>query len=519
MNKKRSLSLHSTGQIVLVLAIVIGLNFLLASTNWKLDLTQDKQYTLSPASRTTVTTLTNPVTIKIFFSSNVPQNMLALKQDVLDLVDEYKQAGQGNVIVQQTDPKSDPVAQQEVSSYGIPEIQYNVMGNEKFEVSTGYAGLAIVHGDAYETVPVVSNTDNLEYEITAAMQKMARTEPLTIAWLSDHDTTAAQTLQQALQKQYAVNPITLDKLDNSVKTLIIAGPTKAFTDVERYNIDQFVMSGGSVIFLLDGMTVNQQMLQASANKLDLETLLSAYGITVNNNIIGDFGSPENLTFGTASGMQVVRPYPFWPRIVPAGLNSENPITARLQSLSLPWPSSLTVTAPTGATATDLVKTSPQAYAYSDTVNISPEAMTVPDKKLMQQYTLATLVSGKLPSAFKADALPKDTDTAKFVAGTDNGHVAVFGNAQFIADELLGNSPENATILLNTVDALTQDTSLIAIRSRSALSRPLSATLTDGEKSAIKYGNIASGIIIVIIMAGVAYFLRKRRDLKAYQRYA
>lgn len=519
MNKKRRYSLHSTTQVGLVIAIVVLVNFLLLSVNWKIDLTQGKQYTLAEVSRSTVANLQDPVTIKVFFSKDVPQNMLALKQDTLDLVEEYKQAGHGTITVEAVDPKSDPVAQQEVSSYGIPEIQYNVVGNEKFEVSTGYAGMAIVHGDAYQAIPVVSDTNSLEYEITAAIQKMSRTEPLTLGWLSDHDTETAQQLQQALNKQYTITPTTLASLDPAIKTLVIAGPKQLFTEPERYTLDQFIMHGGSVIFLIDGMTVNQETLAATANKTDLDDLIKTYGVTVNNNLVADFASPENLTFGTQAGLQVVRPYPFWPRIVSAGLNPDNPITAKIQSVTMPWPSTLTITVPPETQVTELVRTSPKSYVYSDTVNISPESITVPDEKLLQQYTLGVLLSGKLTSAFTADALPADVTATDFTGSTANGHLAIFGNSQFIADQMLSNGSDNAVLLENTIDALTQDTSLVAIRSRSALNRPIDTTLTDTQKATIKYGNIFSGIGIVVLLAGGAYFMRRRRDFKAQQHYA
>ncbi|MBI2411155.1 MAG: Gldg family protein [Candidatus Kerfeldbacteria bacterium] len=513
---KQRKSIHAYSQTVLVVAIAVVVNMLMMSLSVRFDMTEGKQYTLSDATKNIVSRLQDPVTIKVFFSKEVPQDLLALKRDVEDLTSEYKRAGGGNVIVEFTDPKADSAAQKEVSTYGIPQIQFNVVGNEKYEVSNGYAGIALVHGDQYETIPVVSQTTNLEYDMTAAIQKMSREQVPQISFLSDHGVETTGQVQKALEQQYSVNAVTLDDLSN-VQNLVIVGPTEAFTDKEQYTLDQFVMNGGKLFVLLDGMVVNEQYGQVQPNTTGLEKLLGKYGVTVEQNLVADFESPQTLQFGNGP-YRVLQPYPLWPKIVSSGLNSENPITGNISELALPWPSEVTIQTPQGATATDLVKTSAHAYAFTDLQSITPDAITTPANDALGQHVLGALLSGSLSSAYANVDKPADVDTVNFKDHVDNAELFVMGNSKFVADDLLQGSTDNALILNNAIDALTQDVSLITIRSRNSLNRPIK-TLSDGKKVAIKYTNIFSSVIIVLVVSGATFIIRRRKDHKAKELYA
>lgn len=496
LSNRQWYGVHSISRVWLVVACVICVNVLLLSVSWRWDLTADQQYTLSKASRAVVEQLPNPVTLKVYFSTDIPQNILAIRQDLEDLLTEYHRVGGTNIIIEIADPKTDTTAQAEVERYGIAKIQYNIAGQDKYEVSTGYAGLAILYGDQYHSLPALPNLANPEYDITAAIQKLSRTTTPTIGWLSDHGTLPAQAAKQALQQQYTVTAVTLDALDATLTDLVIAGPIEEFTDTEKTILDDFVGRGGHVYALYDAMQINDQALQAAPTTSNFGEWLTDYGITVNQDLVADFAYAETLTFGDQY-FSVLRPYPYWPRLVADGMNADSPITAQINGFVAPWPSSITVTPVEGITVTELVKTSPRSAAHNTTLGISPDDIIQPaDNQLSQQLIAVNTI---------------------IASPTGTGSIFAISNARFLDDNFIGKNVNNVALLYNAIDATTQDIPLNAIRARATFNRPLD-TLTDQQMAVIKYSNIFSSVVIVLVLGGVMVAWRKRQARLALKRY-
>lgn len=516
--RRRHVSVLRSARWLFVVGSMVLFNVVIMGFSLRADLTQDQQYTLSGSSKTLVQNVTDLITLKLFFSSEVPQNLLAVRQDVIDILQEYKQAGNGHVVVEVVDPKEDSDAQAEAESYGISQIQFNVLEKESFAVSKGYVGLAIIYGDKHDSLPVISDTTTFEYDVSAAIYKLTRDTTPEIAWLSDHGVINTSVLQQYVGQQYTVTPVTLDDLaTTTAKTLVIAGPTKEFFDTEQYAVDQYLMKGNRVVVLYDGQSVNTQFLAATPNSTGLETLLKKYGVTVNQDMVADFASSATVPFGSGA-FTVYRSYVLWPLIQADGFTQDNPITAKLQALTLPWPSSLTLAPADGETITILAQTSAQSYSYAQVPSLNPDDLVPPDQSSLQAYPVAAWVHGTMKSVYTADALPAGVDASQFVASTDQGQIIVVGSAQFVVDDFLSGSVENGLIVVNAIDALSQDSTLSSIRSRQALNQPMKY-LTDTQKVVVKYTNIFSGVVVVLLLAGGSFMVRRRRDRKAQQHYA
>lgn len=501
LSKRQWYGVHSASRAWMIVAGVICVNVLLLTVSLRWDLTANKQYTLAAASQAVVQQLQNPVTLKLYFSADVPQNLLATRQDLDDLLAEYKRVGGANIVLESTDPSTDTEAQAEVQRYGIAKIQYNIAGQNKYEVSTGYAGMAILYGDKYQSLPALPNLPNPEYDITAAIQKLSRTTTPTIGWLSDHGTLPAQAAKQALRQQYTVTPVTLDKLDATLTDLVIAGPTEEFNDAEKTTLDDFVGRGGHIYGLYDGMEIDEQSLQASPNPSNFDDWLTDYGITVSADLVSDFAYAETLTFGDQY-FSVLRPYPYWPRLVADGMNANSPITAQIEGFVAPWPSSITIIPRDGLTVTELVKTSAQSAVTAVTADgtnpgISPDAIVQPAADQLGQRLLAVNVVVN--------------------SATGKGNIFAISNARFLDDNFIGKNVDNVALLYNAIDATTQDIPLNSIRARATFSRPLDS-IADQQKTVIKYSNIFSSVLIVLVLGGGMVWWRKRQARLAIKRY-
>lgn len=518
--QKHRHTIQRTTHATLVIAILVVVNVLVQNVSVRFDATENKQHTLAQSSRSILSAATDPITIKLFFSEELPQDLIALQRDVNDVIAEYQRVGGEDVIVERITPdvpSGDAVsaAQNEATQYGIPPIQFNIVENDSFAVSQGYAGMAILYQDDIEAIPVISDTDNLEYEITAAIQKMTREVEPVVGILNAAGAQKQLEFEELLREQYTVNVATFDTLSD-FETLIIAGATETLTKKELYALDQFVISGGTLYVFIDGIIIDEELGQIAPNETNIQELLAQYGAAIDQNLVADFGSPETLQIGSGP-FSVLQPYPLWPRITESGLNTDSSMTHGIQSIVMPWVSSIAVQETT-ATVTPIVSTSENSYAFDELPSIAPDALQPPKDAVREPQVIAAHISGNITSFFSQDDLPQDVQTDEFVQSTEQGNVIVVGDSQFISDDLLVGSPENALLALNAVDILTQDISLIDIRSRSAFSRPI-RDMNDATKSIIKYGNIFSSCILVIIAAAAIYIRRRRKDRVAQKRYA
>ncbi len=149
--------------VIIVIGILIVLNFFSYQIFYRWDLTQNKDYSISKVSKKTVSDLKDVVNIKVYFSKDLPSQFINLRQEVADILDEYVNYSNGNIRIEFIDPKKDSQTEQELAMLGIPQLQFNVLEKDKYQVVNGYLGIAVKYGDKTQTIPVVEDTRDLEY--------------------------------------------------------------------------------------------------------------------------------------------------------------------------------------------------------------------------------------------------------------------------------------------------------------------------------------------------------------------
>lgn len=531
--KKTLYHFHSLARVISVPAVLVLVNLLIIPLNLRLDLTAGKEYSLGEATRRAIAELKNPITIEVFFSRELPHDVIRVRQDVRDLVGEYQRLGRGRVRVEESDPSASPEAAQEAGTLGIPELPFGRTGAKKLEISAGYAGVAVRYQDqSVPAIPDVTASSNPEYDLTLAIRRLTRERLPRLGIETAHGGQLEPELRQAFAREYQVVDMSFSGgqiAPADLDGLLIIGPTEPYTPAELFALDQFVMQGGKLIALVDGVTVDEQTLMAAPNPTNLNTILTPYGLTVNADVVADPQTAEILPFPAGNGRYIGAPYPVWPRIVHtqrtawSGLHPDHPITAKLGSVLLPWPSSLNATnADEGITLTVLGQSSPETIAFSaqnESVFLTPDALQPGPGATAGQRTVAALIQGKLASAFAGITLPEDLAVAQdqIKLSADNATVLVVGNSRFLNAGLIrSRAEENLYLVGNSLDALLQDTSLIAIRSRS-ISRPLQP-VSDRAAGFIRYGNIFGGSVLVAVAGMLAMLARRRATRRAESRY-
>ena len=530
--------------ILVVFGIVVLINFLSSRRFIRADLTADKRYTISQSTKKVLDRLDDIVTIDVYFSRK-PARIAQIRQSVRDMLEEYR-AFSKNLQISFIDPAPDDEAQkQKLRFMGIPEFQVNVIEKDKAEIANVYMGIAVLYEDKKEVLPIVQTTNNLEYDLTSAILKVTSKEIKTVGFLSGHDEIDVfdqpfAPLRQELSKQYEVRKVPIDggkAIDADVATLIIAGPKTELTEREKYEIDQFVMRGGRVCFLIDPILIQYEGLNVTPLQTGLNDLLEHYGVKLNDNLVLDVSmgqltySQGFMTVSTSYAyfIKLMKQYQYRTGETSDGLSQDSIITSQLESLMLPWAGSIELL-PQGDSAVEMIalaKTSTGGWTAQSPYNINPtNRQFQPPASVQQAHTVAASLSGVFKSFYAGKAIPpaESTESEEGMTVTpaeeerttktesEATQIVVVGNSQFLQQ----GRPDGQLFFLNTVDWLTLGEELINIRSHGATEHPLKE-ISESEKFFLKFISIAGVPILVIAFGLVRFFLRRRakRMVEAY----
>ena len=531
--------LYGTNTVVLalvILGIVLAINFLSKRFFNRLDLTENKMYTISKSTKKKLKELDDVVRIAAYFSKS-PVQVSRIRGEVKDMLDEYDAFGSGNLKIDFLPIGDDEDFKQNLRFMGIPEVQVNVREKDKIEVANVYMGIAILYEDKKEVIPVIQNTSSLEYDLTSAIIKLTSKETSTIGFLAGHDEfdinaqNNAQ-LRQELAKQYEIQKVEIKggkPIDEKISTLVVAGPKSTIGEREKYEIDQFIMRGGKAIFLIDSINMPPGTIQANPLSTGLNDLLSHHGVKLGNNLVADYASHDNLTYSQGGFMTVTRPYPYFPKVLKEfkfltgetseGLAADHMITGRLDSLTLPWTSSLEILSTDNqqVKADILAQTSKGSSTVQSPYDLNPGGQQFrPPSSSQKSLTVAAILSGEFKSFYNGKDIPPVADDATADEETDDSRPETISEGQPTKIVVVGTSqilnqvsPAGMAFFQNTLDYLALGGELIGIRSQKLSDRSFQTEPGNTARFFIKL--ICIGLVpILVAIIGVMRFLLKRR---------
>lgn len=515
----------------ILIAVLVGVNIAGAFLYYRLDVTAERRYSISASTKRIVSQLDKPLEVTGYFSTELPPDLQETAQYVHDMLAELHAAHSG-VRLKFVDPAKNDDAEKAAQEAGIPEVEMQVLDRDQYKVQRGYFGIALAYDGKHESIPLVSQVDNLEYELVTLIRKLSSAEQKKVGVVTghgEHSTVAVPpqyasiaglggdytALGKALAATYDVVPVDLDaehSLDG-VATLIIAGPKQPYTERQLYDIDQFIMRGGHLLVLADRVTVGDG-LEAAALDPKLNDLLEAYGVTVHDDLLID-ASHESVAFNSGY-VQYILPYPLWPRLTAAGFDAAHPVMSKLRSLSFPWASTLGIDPKDGVRYATLAASTKASFVQTDPFDLSPNQQFAPADQ--QSRPMIVEISGTLPSAFagkkppaaavqKGASAPRAVDAAAAAVSSGDPRIIVVGDSDFISDTYLQRFPDNLSFAQNAIDYLTLGDELIGIRAKSLTARPLDAP-SETAKNVMKYGT-AVAIPLLIVAAGLLRYRSRR----------
>ena len=465
-----------------------------AQLRGRLDLTPGKLYTLSKPTSELLRDLDDLLTIKLFQSAELPPAWTPVSRGVDDLLRDLDAAGGGNINLVRLDPDEDSNAQEEASRLGINAAQFNVIGQGEMSIREGYFGLAIQYAGESEIIPLIRQTNDLEYRLASMIRSMTRENRPIVGMLEGHgEFSASNQMRLAsgrLGEEYEIETFTLDStkvsVPDSFDVVVIAGNTTPLAPHEGQLLGQYLDQGGSLMIMISGIQVDFQSLYSGpAFHPTLDALLESKGLGVVPSAVFDIESSEQVGAPSSFGT-VFYPYPLWPLGQPA---AEHAIVNGIRSVPLRWASPIQVEVEDSTWVTPLLTTTDIAGRLQTPISIDPtqDWETVIQPEDLQAEILAVAYSE--PGA---------------------GRIVLVGSPAFIQDELLQNSQFGLAGMIffqNAIDWLGQDEALITIRSKD---RAPPALLFESEVlgDIARYGNMV-GVPLLFILFGVMRVARRR----------
>jgi len=518
--QKKSLQtiLYSTVGVLVMLVILIAFNFIAGTARMRLDLTQEKAYTLSAGTKAILRKLDTPVTVRFYCtqSESATPETVYLKgyaRKVEDLLAEYKQVAGGKLKIEKYDPQPDSDAEDSARLDGIEPQP--LAGTDGF-----YLGLAIKCADEVQAMPFLApNRERLlEYDLSRAIVRAEAPEKPTIGLMSPlpvfgmpSNPMMQQMGQQGSQPWAFVTELKndfnvkrvgmdVDKIDDDIKLLVVIAP-KDITDKAQYAIDQFVMRGGKLLAFLDAQCLadnrqqnNQMMANMGGGGSSLDKLLKAWGIQFDTGkVVADMQYKMQLRGRSGEPQEA----PAWLSLNHTAVDTNDVATSQIGDVWLPLCGAFTGTPVSGLKETVLLHSSKDSQLVDAMMaNLASENIMQEFKPSGASYNLAIRLTGKFKTAFpdgvpqdkkddkSADKKPdekKDGDSLK-ESKSDNA-VVLFGDADMLYDPFTIqriNSPfgamqtalnANLNLAQNLIEQMTGDSNLIAVRSRATLNRP------------------------------------------------
>jgi gliding-associated putative ABC transporter substrate-binding component GldG len=468
-----------------VVIVLMALNLFFSRHSARLDLTDDKIYTLSPSTKEILGKLKDVVTVNVYFSEDLPPALEFMRRNVEDMLSEFKKASHGNMSVNYINPSESVVDEQKVEMMGIPPLQLNVIEQDKQQVAKIYLGMVVMYGDKSQVIPVVKKVESFEYDLAEAIVKVSSEKlPPVAIWTGKSENTSYEYVKTGLSRRYDVTGMNdsniADLAPSKFSTLILISPGK-LSDAELSAIDGFLSNGGKLIALIDTYDISPS-LTAAKRETNAPDLLKRYGIEIADGLVLD----QSNAMAAFSGGPVTYhlPYAFWPDVRKEQFTADSPITSALETLVLPWTSPLNLSsAAEPSTQTGILASSTQDAVLAEGKEI----------QLDPQSANEGLIKGKRGRLVLA-ALAK-------------GQVLVVGSSRWVSDQFLETFPANVEMFENAVDYFAMGNELIGIRSRENTSRPIDM-ITDGQRAFIKYLNLVLGPFIIAAIGLVTYALRR-----------
>ncbi|OGS20056.1 MAG: hypothetical protein A3J83_03535 [Elusimicrobia bacterium RIFOXYA2_FULL_40_6] len=510
--KKTGIYYSLTG-LAVFLAILIFVNLIASYIFVRHDFSSGKIYSISKSSKKIVRELPDLLIIKAFFSKELSGEYAINKAYLNDLLAEYKTYSRGKIKYTFIDPAEKKETLAEAQQLGIMPVRFQQIARDKYEIKEGYMGIAFIFGDKKEIIPIVKSSEGLEYDITSKIKKLISNQIKTVGLVSGHgEETEMGELSEYLKSQYNVKIIDTSKekeIPEDVTSLVITGPKNKFAEKEVFMLDQFLLKGKPIAFMIDQYNINTQAFWATKMDTGLDGFLQFYGIKFMPGFVLDTQC-QKIALRSQQGFFVVQniaEYPLYP--MTSDIDKTNQIVKNMDSLAFPFISPIQIVPKDNLEIKTIIKSTKDSWFGENMEYLSPYTKFTRGKNDMKgPFNLAAAITPKSTggTVFKSYFAGKTDKEMKKIADKKEylkeshsiGRIFVISNSAFIR--------EQGILFLNIIDWVSQDEDLISIRTKGASFRPLKK-ISDLSRVAFKYISI---LFVPVLVVGYGIFRWNRR---------
>lgn len=545
-------------KLTFILAGIILLNIFGSYFYKRFDLTQDKRYTLSEAAKKTVETLDSPLFIEIFLVGDLPSEFKRLQTETRQILEEFE-AYNSSIKFKFISPSDLERDSEALLKFGAKPAQVEIRENGKLSTQQIFPWAIATYNGKPIKIPLLKNQlgisseervnnsiQNLEYAFADGFNKLIVPKKRKVAVLKGNGELEDKYVVdffKTLREYYYIAPFTLDSaLVSPSKTMeqlkkfdliVVANPSEAFSDQEKYILDQYTMSGGSSLWLMDMVTIKKDPESendfAFGKELNLTDFFFKYGVRINPNLVKDlYSAPILLASGSERESNYNR-YPWFYSPLTTSAN-KHPIVTNIEAVKFDYASGID-TLPNNLKKTILLSSSPISKIVGLPIEIDITKEINENLKNVNEgppasfnageIPLAVLLEGSFPSVFTNRVKPFTIENDQVISKPTK--MVVIGDGSIIMNQFQGNRPlelgydkwtnsfyGNKEFLLNTVNYLLDDSGLINIRSKEISVPFLDPQKVIKERRVWQLVNIVLPLGLLAIFGIVFNYLRKRK---------
>lgn len=498
--------MSKTTKIIIAVAGLFLLNWVVKQFTLRFDLTKNKEFTLSKATKDIISNLDDKVQITSFFSDNLPTDIDKTRQDLKDLLSEYANRSKGKLDYNFIAPNEDSKLQDSATAAGIQPVMINVREKDQQKQQKAFLGVVVKMAGQQEVIPVIQPGTAMEYALTTSIKKLAVKNKPIIGFIQGHGEAAIQELAQAYQSLsilYNVESVYIsDSVDLSkYNTLVMVRPKDSIPPTHFMKLDEFMASGKNVLIALNQVNADLQQGMAMPTNIGVSKWLATKGIEIEDALVRDIACGQVQVQQQSSFFSFATPvqFPYLPLIQQF---PDHPVTKGLERVILQFASPINYKGDNTKKFISLLYTSDQAAREKVPLVFDINHQWTRTEFPEHNICVGAAIEGKL-------------------SGSIDSKLIVFGDGDFPVGGGRGKqiNEDNVSLFVNGIDWLSDDTGLIDLRTKAVETRPIK-DLDDATRSMYKYLNFLLPILLVIVY-GIfrSSMSRKKRVMRMEERYS
>ncbi len=562
--KRQNPGLQKSLQLLIMLAILVVINILASYTYHRFDLTKERRFTLSDATKSLLGELEDVVFVKVYLEGDFPAGFKRLSNSSREMLNEFKAIGSHRIEYEFIDPFEDANDQQKKEIYeqlvkkGLQPTNLKVRGDKEYSEKIIFPGAIFRYRDRELPVHLLQNQVGqsphealnasvamLEYKFAKAIKSITRLDKPKLAFLEGHgELTETEIADVARTLSEFYQMIRLDLTDElfipqDYDAIVIAKPRFRFSEPDKYKIDQYIMYGGKVLWLIDPLQAEMDSLQgkneffAQPYDLKLDDMLFKYGVRINPSLVQDvYCNPVPLVIGYQGDIPQTELYPWYFFPILNGTDN-HAIVKNLDGIATEFAGSLDTVGAKNISKRILLQTSRYSRHLFSPVRVNlglARAKPEPEQFNIPFQNVAVLLEGSFSSVFKNRLAPKTLamiDTVQQLKFREQGEVTkmiVVADGDVIKNDINADGMvfplgyyrftdqtfANKDFIVNALEFLIDDARLIETRSKEVKLRMLDRAAIRSSKVKWQLINVLLPVILILVFGLTYKFVRKKK---------